>query len=57
MELDGTIIGRFGKGGKRLGEFGSTHAMDCRNPDELLVAEITTFRVQKIRLDSTSASQ
>ena len=57
MELDGTIIGRFGKGGKRLGEFGSTHAMDCRNPDELLVAEITTFRVQKILLDQTSASQ
>jgi DNA-binding beta-propeller fold protein YncE len=57
MELDGTIIGRFGRGGKRLGEFGSTHAMDCRNPDELLVAEVTTFRVQKIILEPTPASQ
>lgn len=54
MELDGTIIGRFGTGGKRLGEFGSTHAIDCRNPDELLIAEVTTFRVQKILLESTS---
>ena len=56
MELDGTIIGRFGKGGKRLKEFGSTHAMDCRNPDQLLIAEITTFRVQKILLEPTATS-
>ena len=57
MELDGTIIGRFGTGGKRLGEFGSVHAIDCRNPDELLVAEITTWRVQKILLDPRMTSQ
>jgi hypothetical protein len=24
--------------------------MDCRNPDELYVAEITAFRVQKVLL-------
>jgi hypothetical protein len=24
--------------------------MDCRNPDEIYVAEITAWRVQKIRL-------
>ena len=57
MELDGTIIGRFGTGGKRLGEFGSVHAIDCRNPDELLVAEITTFRVQKLLIDPRLTSQ
>ena len=57
MELDGTIIGRFGTGGKRLGEFGSVHAIDCRNPDELLVAEVTTWRVQKILLDPRLTSQ
>jgi DNA-binding beta-propeller fold protein YncE len=50
-ELDGTIVGRFGTGGKRLGEFGSIHAIDCRNPSELLVAEVTTWRVQKLLLD------
>ena len=57
MELDGTIIGRFGKGGKRLGEFGSVHAIDCRNPDELLVAEVTTWRVQKLLVGSRMTSQ
>jgi len=56
MELDGTIIGKFGKGGKRLGEFSTVHEIDCRNPDELLVSEITTWRVQKILLKPAPAS-
>jgi DNA-binding beta-propeller fold protein YncE len=50
MELDGTVIGRFGKAGRALKEFSSIHQMDCRNPDELYVAEITAWRVQKIVL-------
>ena len=50
MELDGTIIGKFGKAGKQLKEFSTVHEIDCRNPNELLVAEITAFRVQKIIL-------
>ena len=55
MELDGTVIGKFGKGGKQLGEFGTVHAIDCRNPDELLVSEITTWRVQKLQLKAPAA--
>ncbi len=50
MELDGTVIGRFGKAGHAFKEFSSIHQMDCRNPDALYVAEITAFRVQKILL-------
>src|SRR5262245_2999425 len=50
MELDGTVVGKFGKGGKQLGEFGTVHAIDCRNPDELIVSEITSWRVQKLQL-------
>jgi hypothetical protein len=50
MELDGTVIGRFGKAGHAFGEFSSIHQMDCRNPDEMYVAEITAFRVQKLLL-------
>ncbi len=50
MELDGTVVGKFGKPGKQLGEFGTVHAIDCRNPDELVVSEITTWRVQKLLL-------
>jgi len=56
MELDGTIVGKFGKAGKRLGEFSTVHEIDCRNPDELLVSEITAWRVQKILLKSSPAA-
>jgi hypothetical protein len=54
MELDGRIIGKFGKAGKALGEFQTVHGIDCRNPDELIVSEISAWRVQKIRLRSQS---
>lgn len=50
MELDGTVIGKFGKPGKQLGEFSTVHAIDCRNENELVVSEITSWRVQKIIL-------
>jgi NHL repeat-containing protein len=50
MELDGTVLGRFGKAGHAFKEFSSIHQMDCRNPDEIYVAEITEWRVQKILL-------
>jgi sugar lactone lactonase YvrE len=50
MELDGTIVGRFGKAGKQLSEFSTVHEIDCRNPNELFVSEITAWRVQKIIL-------
>jgi hypothetical protein len=48
MELDGTIIGRFGTAGKNVGQFQTVHGLDCRNPAELVVAEISAWRVQKI---------
>jgi len=51
MELDGRIIGRFGKAGKALGEFSTVHEIDCRNPNELFVAEISAWRAQKIILN------
>ncbi len=50
MELDGTVIGKFGKPGKQLGEFSTVHAIDCRNENELVVSEITAWRVQKLIL-------
>jgi hypothetical protein len=51
MELNGKIIGRFGKAGKRLGEFSTVHEIDCRNPNELFVSEISAWRAQKIILN------
>jgi len=50
MELDGTIIGKFGTAGKGLGEFSTVHEIDCRNPDQLYVSEISAWRAQKIIL-------
>lgn len=50
MELDGTVVGKFGKPGKLLGEFSTAHEVDCHNENELLVSEITSWRVQKIIL-------
>jgi hypothetical protein len=58
MELDGTIVGRFGRAGKALGEFSTIHEIDCRNPNELFVAEISAWRVQKLifRPQATAAA-
>jgi hypothetical protein len=50
MELDGTVLGKFGSPGKQLGEFGTVHSIDCKNPNELIVSEITSWRVQKLML-------
>jgi hypothetical protein len=50
MELDGRIIGKFGHAGKLPGGFQVVHMMDCRNPNEIIVAEIESWRVQKLLL-------
>jgi hypothetical protein len=50
MELDGKVVGRFGRAGKLMKEFGTVNAIDCRNPNELLVGEVTNWRVQKLTL-------
>ena len=54
MELDGTIIGKFGKGGKAVGEFSTIHQMDCRDPNTIFTAEINNWRSQKILLKPTA---
>lgn len=56
MELDGRIVGKFGRAGKLLKEFGSTHEIDCRKDNELLVGEITNWRVQKLLLRPPQAT-
>jgi len=50
MELDGKVVGKFGRAGKSLKEFGSVHEIDCRKDNEILVGEITNWRVQKLML-------
>jgi DNA-binding beta-propeller fold protein YncE len=50
LELDGRILGKFGHAGKLPMEFGTVNQIDCRNPNELLVGELTNWRVQKLTL-------
>jgi hypothetical protein len=50
MELDGKILGKFGRAGKLMKEFGTVNQIDCRNPNELYVGELTNWRVQKLTL-------
>jgi hypothetical protein len=50
VKLDGTIVGRFGRAGKRLKEFGSVNSLDCRSENTLLVGEAANMRVQKLTL-------
>ncbi len=50
LELDGRVVGTFGKAGKQIKEFGLVNAIDCRNENELFVGELTNWRVQKLTL-------
>jgi hypothetical protein len=50
MKLDGTVLGKFGRAGKLLKEFGTVNAIDCRNENTLYVGEIGNLRVQKLAL-------
>ena len=50
LELDGRIVGRFGKAGKLPGELGLVNALDCRSANELFVGELANWRVQKLTL-------
>jgi hypothetical protein len=50
VQLDGKVIGSFGSAGKLPKEFGLANSIDCRNENELLVGEMTNWRVQKVTL-------
>jgi DNA-binding beta-propeller fold protein YncE len=50
VQLDGRVVGKFGTAGKLLKEFGLANSIDCRNENELLIGEMTNWRVQKVSL-------
>ena len=50
MELDGKIVGRFGEAGKQLKQFGWIHEIACPLENEIIVAELLNWRVQKLIL-------
>src|ERR1043166_2298330 len=50
MTLDGTVLGVLGESGKQLKQFGWVHEMACPSENELYVAEVLNWRVQKLIL-------
>ena len=45
MRLDGTIVGKFGRAGKLLKEFGTVNAIDCRTANTLYVGDAGSLRI------------
>jgi streptogramin lyase len=50
LELNGTVVGKFGQAGKGPKDFGTVTGIDCRNPNALYVAEAGNWRVTKVDL-------
>ncbi|MFL6935265.1 MAG: peptidyl-alpha-hydroxyglycine alpha-amidating lyase family protein [Xanthobacteraceae bacterium] len=50
LSLDGKVLGVLGKSGKQLKQFGWVHEIACPSENELYVAEILNWRVQKLML-------
>jgi hypothetical protein len=50
MSLDGKILGMLGKAGKQPKQFGWVHEIACPSENEIYVAEILNWRVQKLIL-------
>jgi hypothetical protein len=57
MNLDGTLLGYFGKSGRMPKEFGWIHQMSCVSENTLLVGEILNWRVNKLTLHPDKATQ
>jgi sugar lactone lactonase YvrE len=56
LTLDGRVLGVMGKSGKQLGEFGWVHQLACPSENELYVAELLNWRVQKLLLQPSKAA-
>ena len=48
LSLDGKVLGVFGKAGKQLGQFGWIHEIACPSENEIYVAELLNWRIQKL---------
>jgi streptogramin lyase len=54
LSLDGKVLGVLGKTGRQAKQFGWIHEMACPSENELYVAEILNWRVQKLTLKPTA---
>jgi DNA-binding beta-propeller fold protein YncE len=54
LNLEGKVLGMLGSSGKQLKQFGWIHEIACPSENELFVAELLNWRVQKLLLEPTS---
>ncbi|HEY3937895.1 MAG TPA: peptidyl-alpha-hydroxyglycine alpha-amidating lyase family protein [Bryobacteraceae bacterium] len=50
LSLDGEVLGMLGRSGRQLKQFGWIHEMACPSENEIYVAELLNWRVQKLIL-------
>jgi NHL repeat len=50
LTLNGSVVGKFGSAGKLPKQFGLANSIDCRNENQLLIGELTNWRVQRVSL-------
>jgi len=53
LTLEGKLLGVLGQSGKQLKQFGWIHEIACPSENELYVAELLNWRVQKLILEPT----
>jgi hypothetical protein len=53
LTLDGKVLGVLGESGKQLKQFGWIHEIACPSENELYVAELLNWRIQKLILEPT----
>jgi len=55
LSLEGKVLGVLGQSGKQLKQFGWVHEIACPSENELYVAEILNWRIQKLILAPSAA--
>ena len=53
LGLDGKILGVLGESGKQLKQFGWIHELACPSENEIFVAELLNWRIQKLVLEAS----
>jgi len=57
LTLDGKVVGVLGEAGKQLKQFGWIHEIACPSENEIYVGELLNWRVQKLILHPSGATQ
>lgn len=57
LDLSGKVLGVLGESGKQLKQFGWIHQIACPSENELYVAELLNWRVQKLTLNPTESEE